>query len=69
MFDPQGMCSLMAIFPKNRFPAIFDAHLEFLCKTQQQNKKMHLYWAAIAYHVELNANSGGHRHPANVQEK
>ena len=27
------------------------------------------YCATIAYHVELNANSGGHRHPANVQEK
>ena len=27
------------------------------------------YCATIAYLVELNAFSGGHRHPANVQEK
>ena len=27
------------------------------------------YRATIDYHVELNANSGGHRHPVNVQEK
>ena len=27
------------------------------------------YCATIAYHVELNANSGGRRYPANVQEK
>ena len=29
----------MASFPKNRFPAIFDAHLEFLRKMQKKNKK------------------------------
>ena len=27
------------------------------------------YCATIAYHVELNAISGDHRHPANIQEK
>ena len=38
-FDPQGIGSLMATFPKNRFPAIFDAHLEFLNK-RKKNKRL-----------------------------
>ena len=31
----QGMCSLVATFPQNRFPAICGGHFEFLRKTQK----------------------------------
>ena len=31
--------------------------------------KVPFYCATIAYHVELNAYSGGRRHSANIQEK
>ena len=38
-------------------------------KALQKFFKISFYCATIAYHVELNAISGGPRHSANVQEK
>ena len=39
------------------------------CQCHISDIKGLFYCATIAYHMELNANSGGSRHPANVQEK
>ena len=36
IFDPQGICSHLATFPKNRFSTIFGGHLEFLHKDQRR---------------------------------
>ena len=35
IFGPQGVCSHLALFAKNRFPAIFFGHLEILHEMQK----------------------------------
>ena len=43
--------------------------LKLIINLIDQPIKAEFYCTTIAYHVELNAFSGGHRHPAKVQEK